>query len=389
MTAPPPSETLPGHSHPHTNCPLCDTARDVVLSADEFGALRLAMAAPIWLKEHSADISPKTITDYEYYLRSLTKFFGEMTLREIHPGHIQRYQEWRQTAWKDEHGRAWKAGPSAINHEVNTLAQILQRGHLWKDQKIACAYKPLKAPDSRVGKALIPEEEERLFYVASAGGRWEVAYLAELLSVNTSAGPGEIRHLRMCDIDLARKAPDGTPQPSITIFEGIKNKHRERTIPLNPTAEDCVRRLLKRYQRLLKRQHLEPDRNHYLLPGRARRGRKAVDFMKPQGSWHKAWTAIRERAGLKHIRMYDMRHHVVTKMLENPEISEQTVQETAGHVSKRMKDRYSHIRNARKRDALTSVETKAPAQQLSLSFEPEPFAPAKVLEFMPRVVRKK
>jgi integrase len=42
--------------------------------------------------------------------------------------------------------------------------------------------------------------------------------------------------------------------------------------------------------------------------------------------------------------MYDLRHHAMTALLENPEVSEETVEDLAGHVSRRMKKRYSHIR---------------------------------------------
>jgi integrase len=376
----------PGHASPHVNCPLCENNRLKTIQPSEFGALRFSEAGRIWLKEHRVEISEKTILDYEYYLRALTQFFGDMALNEIHIGHVRQYQEWRQQPYADANGRTRSAGPSAINHEVNTLAQMLTRAGLWAD--IKRWYHPLKLPKSRVGLALTPEEEERLFYVASAGGRWEVAYLAELLSANTSAGPGEIRHLRLCDIDLLRKDMDGTLRPSMTVFEGIKNEFRERTIALNQTAVGVIKRLIKRYHRLCKSQGVEPSRDHYLLPGRARRGRKNIDFFRPQLEWRKAWESIRKRAGLEHVRRYDLRHHIITKMLEDPNISEQVVQEIAGHVSKRMKDRYSHIRDQAQREALTAVETKGletdtPAQQLELSFEPKtPHpGPSKVVEF--------
>jgi integrase len=382
----PPPPLPPGHSVPHVNCPLCEDNRLETIQPEAFGLLRFSIAAPYWLREHQLEIAEKTHFDYKYYLRSLTSFFGELPLKEIHVGHVRQYQTWRQQPYKDANNRTRSAGPSAINHEINTLAQILDRAGLWTE--IDRWYRPLHLPESRVGKALTQEEEERLFYVASAGGRWEVANLAGLLSVNTTTGPGEIRHLRIRDIDLTRKKPDGTPMPSLSVVEGLKNEFRERTIPLNATAEEAVRLLLKRYQRLLKKQGVEPDREHYLLPGRARRGRNQVDFFKPQGSWNKAWTAIRERAGLKHVRRYDMRGHAITKMLENPANSEQVVQEVAGHVSKRMMDHYSHIRDARKRGALDSVETKAPPKQLQLEFgfgKPvESIPPSNVVEFVER-----
>ncbi len=56
--------------------------------------------------------------------------------------------------------------------------------------------------------------------------------------------------------------------------------------------------------------------------------------------------------------MYDLRHHAITALLENPEVSEETVEDIAGHVSRRMKKRYSHIRMEHKRAAVEAIAAK-------------------------------
>ena len=38
--------------------------------------------------------------------------------------------------------------------------------------------------------------------------------------------------------------------------------------------------------------------------------------------------------------MYDLRHHAITALLENPHVSEETVEAIAGHISREMKKRY-------------------------------------------------
>lgn len=53
--------------------------------------------------------------------------------------------------------------------------------------------------------------------------------------------------------------------------------------------------------------------------------------------------------------MYDLRHHAITALLENPKISDQTAEALAGHTSVRMKKRYSHIRMEAKRAALNAL----------------------------------
>jgi integrase len=88
--------------------------------------------------------------------------------------------------------------------------------------------------------------------------QWDVAYCAFVISINTTAGPGEIRYLRLQDIDLEKRIMRVQP-------EGAKNLHRIRPIPLSDSALEAVRYLWARAQKLGSK---EPA--HYLLPYRVR-----------------------------------------------------------------------------------------------------------------------
>jgi hypothetical protein len=50
-----------------------------------------------------------------------------------------------------------------------------------------------------------------------------------------------------------------------------------------------------------------------------------------------------------------MRHTAITRLLENPEASEKTVEAIAGHISQKMKDRYAHIRMEARRAAVVNL----------------------------------
>jgi integrase len=78
----------------------------------------------------------------------------------------------------------------------------------------------------------------------------------------------------------------------------------------------------------------------------------------PIGSWKKAWRKLTKDAGLSGLRFHDLRHHAITELLTNPNISIQTTKSIAGHVSQRMVDRYAHIRLEAKRNALESLSRK-------------------------------
>jgi urate oxidase len=49
-------------------------------------------------------------------------------------------------------------------------------------------------------------------------------------------------------------------------------------------------------------------------------------------------------------------HTFISRLAENPNVSEETLKALAGHVSKRMLERYSHIRTKAKRAAIAALE---------------------------------
>lgn len=303
--------------------------------------LNFVEAAAVWFNSHTLHVGPGTVRHYRACIHALSQFFSELRLDQIHVGHLEQYQRMRSS------GKGLpKAGASCVNHELNTLSQIITRANLWAP--MAANYKPLRLPKPAVGCALAEADEQRLFRVASSNPRWKVAYCCALITANTTAGPNEIRHLRMGDVDAA-----GEP-PAIRISEGVKNEYRRRTIPLNEPAAWAMRELVKRAREL---GAIEPG--HYLLPHRATNGTHGFDVTRPTSSWRGSWDRVRKAAGMPHLRRYDLRHHAITKLLENEDISERTVIELAGHVSRQMLERYSHIRMRSKKEAVDALARKS------------------------------
>ena len=81
------------------------------------------------------------------------------------------------------------------------------------------------------------------------------------------------------------------------------------------------------------------------------------DPTRPIGSWKKAWRKLREKAGLKGLRFHDLRHHAITELAESG-TSEQTIRAIAGHVPRRMLERYGRIRMEAKRSTLEAISGK-------------------------------
>ena len=80
-----------------------------------------------------------------------------------------------------------------------------------------------------------------------------------------------------------------------------------------------------------------------------------VDLGRPMGEWKSAWAAACKEAKIRY-RWHDLRHTFISRLAENPAVSEGTIKSLAGHVSKRMLERYSHIRTRAKRSAIEALE---------------------------------
>lgn len=321
-----------------------------VLTPDLFSGRTLKAAASLWLMHRAAKRSEGTIRQYEKHLKPLLFFFGDVPLIECaDPVKIHNYQHWRQTAEGSSRGGA---AAGLINHEVNVLQQILRKAGLWKN--VADWYEPLPVPRHRRGTALEPEEEKHLIVVAGSNTRWKVAFCCAVLTANTTATGSELKYLRFCDLFLAGETP------KIRVFEGVKNIGRERMIPLNADALWAVKSLHERALIILGQKGIEWQGDFFLLPHRGTKGSPWFDFTRPMNSWLKSWYRLRLQASQKYprlakLRYYDLRHHALTKLLENPNVSEQTIEDIAGHLSHEMKKQYSHIRMKARAEALDSI----------------------------------
>jgi integrase len=303
------------------------------IATAELAEMLFPEAGELWLASRTPYISPKTFHEYELNLRTLGRAFRETKLREITADQIRAYQAMRTSQ---------KCGPSGVNHECSVLQQMLKRIGRWHE--IEPQYQAMRRLDRGPGRVLSSEERTRLFQVSARKENWEGAFLFAVLSINTSAGPKEILTLRLQDVDIENKN-----EPFINIQPaGAKNTGRIRSIPLNDEACKAAQLAVERATRL---GSSAPD--HFLFPFRLHRA--LFDPTRHQTSFKGAWLKMTAEAKLPGLRMYDLRHHCITELLEDPRNSEETVQAIAGHVSRRMMQRYSHIRSAAKRSAVCGL----------------------------------
>ncbi len=312
-------------------------------TSQSFARLAFGEAAEKYLATRKLELAKSSLAKETQLLVKLKEFFVTTRLNRISVEQVFSYREWR--AKQD-------CGPAIINMEIGVLRRILKRAKLW--QTMADDIKPLKEPPT-IGRVLTPSEESLLLATATSKAEWETAYLATILALNTTMRGCEIRALRWADVDLNAN--------TLTIRKS-KTQAGVRLIPLTHDASEVLLRLRTRSEMF---GPVEPT--HYIFasfkPVGEFRGKEIVgsritefDPTTPIGSWKKAWRKLTKEAGLSGLRFHDLRHHAITELLTNPNISIQTTKSIAGHVSQRMVDRYAHIRLDAKRKALESLSRK-------------------------------
>lgn len=310
----------------------------------DFAKLRFEKATEIWLEERKSLVASKTHRTDKERTVALKAEFAAKRLCDFTCDLVRAYQT----------KRVRSVSPRTVNLETRVLRMILKRARMWG--RIADDFKPLRENKRGPGRALTPQQEQTLLRVASSRPGWNVAYYAAILASNTTARGGELKGLRIGDVDLIQRTL--RIQRSST-----KTDAGARIVPLNDASLWACARLLERAEQLG-----ASDPKHHLFPAAIFRHTKASDPMKggagydfdqPMRSWRTAWKNLTEKASLPGLRFHDLRHHCITKLAEAG-VPDQTLMSIAGHVSREMLEHYSHIRMQAKRDAVARLEGGKP-----------------------------
>ncbi|HYK17384.1 MAG TPA: site-specific integrase [Bryobacteraceae bacterium] len=177
-----------------------------------------------------------------------------------------------------------------------------------------------------------------------------------IVSIDSALRASEIRGLRRGDVTLIKN--ENGLEGEIVVRQSKTDAGTGRVIPLTRRAAsaladwfDCLP---------------EAGPDAYVFPrhsvGFAKEGRGSalydIDFDNPMRGWKTAWERVRTDAGVA-CRWHDLRHTLVSRLAEQPTVSEETIRALAGHVSPAMLRRYAHIRASAKRAAIASLEVEA------------------------------
>jgi integrase len=284
-------------------------------------------------EEFLADYKLKheSVTFAVYALGHVTDHLGGKLVVEITPTVVKRYQTDRL---------AETAGPKTINDEVQLLLRLcgdqgdLIRGKMRRDKALK-----LKIPPSP-GRAYTTDEKARMLEEAMKL-RSKNIYPALVLDLNCGLRDKELRQLRWQQIDLVNKK-------ALTVGKSKSDAGTGRVIPLNDTILAALQTHAAWYVRRFK--ECKPE--WYVFP--AGKG-QPNDPTRPVTSLKTAWTKVRDKAKVVG-RWHDNRHTLVTELAESG-AGDEVIMSIAGHVSRAMLSRYSHVRMAAKRRALDEIAT--------------------------------
>lgn len=267
-----------------------------------------------------------------YALRHVTELLGKKLVVEITPTVVKRYQMDR---------RAEKGGPKTINDEVMLLLRLCgDQGDVIRVKLRREKSLKLKLPPSP-GRAYTADEKSRMLEEARKL-RSKNMYPALVVDLNSGLRDKELRELRWQQIDLIHKK-------ALTVGKSKTAAGTGRIIPLNATALMALEAHAAWYTRRFG--SCKPEW-YVFAAGRP----QPTDPTRPVTTLKTAWTKVRENAKVEG-RWHDNRHTLVTELAESG-AGDEVIMSIAGHVSRAMLSRYSHVRMEAKRRALDEIASR-------------------------------
>jgi integrase len=299
-----------------------------------------SVAAGEWL-ETKTTLAAKSKERFAHHIGTLTEEFGKRLVCDIRVDDIAALQRKRIADGK--------AGRT-INYEIGTLRQILKAYGLWA--ALSDRVKSLRERND-AGRSIAREDEEKIMR-AIAECRSSAMLPLFILSIDSGLRASEVRSLRRRDLALEWR--DGVIVAGRLIVPKSKTEAGTgRVVPLTRRVCAALTLWLSRFSEAGSESYVFP-RHKIGVAGNRREPRIwDVTLDAPIGEWKKTWERVRAASGVSY-RWHDLRHSFITRLAENPNVSEETIRSLAGHVSRRMLERYSHIRTRAKEDAIRTLE---------------------------------
>lgn len=308
-----------------------------------------------WLVDYAkTNVSPKTYERYsEIVKKHLIPALGAMPIFNLKPLHIQGYYSRALASGRYQKGSAStkERGLSAqtVLHHHRVLREALGRAVKWQllVRNPADAVEPPKPPRKEM-RALSEAETAWLLQVAM-GTRF---YVPVLLAVTTGMRRGELLGLHWKDVDLE----NGTASVQRSVEQtnaGIRFKspkgRKGRPITLLPITVEALREH-KKFQQQQKRMLVADYNDQDLICAR-----EDGSLWRPD-TFTADFARLAMKAGLKGVRLHDLRHSHATQLLMNG-VHPKVVSERLGHSTIGITlDIYSHVLPGLQEDAAKKLD---------------------------------
>lgn len=270
-----------------------------------------------YLNEYSLrNKAPMSSASDKCSIKSLNRFFGDLSLTALTPKLISEYKSKRREA-----GRA----PKTVNNELTLLSHAFNLA--MKEWEMVSVNPVIRVSREKVNNLverwLTYAEEESLLAVSPE-------WLRELIifAIYTGLRKGEIIRLKWSQIDFSRR--------TLTILEQ-KNKGKD-TLPLNQRALD-----------VLKAKSQIRQINGYVF------NNHVGNPLDPRNILRSFYDA-RKRAGLDGLRFHDLRHTFATRLAQAG-VDLYKVQKLMRHKTPIMTQRYAHHYPESLRDGVEVLDT--------------------------------
>jgi integrase len=255
--------------------------------------------------------------DEELYRLRIKGAFGHKRLNELTRQQIQTF-----------HASVLEQGLShaSADHHVKLMRQALNLAVEWEMlDKNPAAGVPLFNVDNKVEHYLNDVDLERLLEVLRTDENRTVCRIA-LFLLSTGCRLNEALQATWGQIDRGNRV--------WKIPASNSKSKRVRSVPLNDSALDVL-------------QQLDTERTFDHLFVNRRTG-------KPYGTIMKVWSRLRNKAGLPHLRIHDLRHQYAS-FLVNSGRTLYEVQQILGHSDPSVTQRYAHLSSKSLQDAANSA----------------------------------
>lgn len=233
----------------------------------------------------------------------------------------------RHSIGRYNHSLLRRLSPSGADNHLAMLRAILFRAYDWGLLKHP-PYVKLNRLDRKINRFISAREEERLLKHCDSMLQGFVCFLFD-----TGARKSEATQMLWRDVDLSRR-----PRPSVTLVYTKNND--ARTVPLPKRTARILRRMAKQRHREDMPVFSQPAsmriiNQHGLLYAEAGQ-------MIPMSNLEPKWKRAKAAAGLKDVRLHDLRHTYASRLLKHgaPLF---TVGRLLGHKTLSMTMRYAHL----------------------------------------------